>query len=129
MSDIASDIAAFLAAQGFGVWKDANPALNSIFIDEFVDLPDNQIAIFVTGGREPEHEIEGSPVDYPSFDVQVRNLSKNTARTTAQAILELLDGNAIGNLTCWAARSKPDFLGKDGVRYRYLVEFWGFEER
>ncbi len=129
MSDIASDIAAYLDTQGYGKYKNVNPALNTIFIDELIDQPDNIIAIFVSGGREPEHEIEGSPVDYPSFDIQVRNTSKNTARTTAQAILELLDGGTIGNMTVWAARSKPDYLGKEGVRYRYIVEFWGMEER
>lgn len=131
MTDIGTDIAAYLAGQGYGTWKDASPANNTIFLDEYQDLPDNQIVIFLGGGREPD-EVQGSPaaVDYPSLDVQVRNTSKVTARTNAEAIRILLDCATISDATLYAAASAVVYLGKDDTnRHRFVAMFTVAKER
>ena len=131
MTDIGTDIAAYLAAQGYGTWKNATPANNTIFLDEFQDLPANQIVVFLGGGREPD-EVQGSPaaVDYPSLDVQVRNTSKATARASAEAIRILLDCATISDATLYAAASAVVYLGKDDTnRHRFVAMFTVAKER
>lgn len=131
MTDIGTDVAAYLAGQGYGVWKNSTPANNTIFLDEFQDLPANQIVIFLGGGREPD-EVQGSTkaVDYPSLDVQVRNTSKATARASAEAIRILLDCATISSATLYAAASAPIYLGKDDTnRHRFVAMFTAAKER
>ncbi|MFA5409516.1 MAG: minor capsid protein [Bacilli bacterium] len=131
MADIGTDVAAYLAAQGYGIWKNANSSLNTIFLDEFQDLPDNQIVLFTGGGLEPD-EVQGSAaaVDYPSLDVQVRNSSKATARTKAEEIRVLLDCITINDATLYNASSAPVYLGRDDTnRHRFVVMFTVVKER
>jgi hypothetical protein len=127
---LVDDIANYLAAQGYGVYNDANPALNSIFIDEFQDSPANQIVIFPNGGRAPSEVMGGAPVDYPGIDIQIRNTSKATARATAEAIRQLLDASDIGIQSFFCDQSYPVYLEKDNSnRYRYAVVFSTIIER
>lgn len=120
-----SDIAEYLDAQGKGEFANANPALNSIFLDEWQDQPDNQIVVLCTGGQEPLAEMGGNSVDYPYFDIQVRNTSKATARTTAEAIRVLLDGyTTVNGATIWNMAPMMLFLGKDDSnRYKFGLYF------
>lgn len=119
-----SDIAVYLEAQGYGIYANANPALNTIFLDEFQDQPDNQIVIFGNGGRRPEGFSSGSIIEWPSVDIQIRNTSKTTARSTCEAIRRLLEDNTGINGVDWTLNqlSYPVFLGKDNSnRYRFAI--------
>jgi len=115
LTDIGEALAAYLDSQGYGEWKNTNPALNTIFRDELPDLPDNCIGIWINNGRSPEH-YTGGAIEYPIADIIVRNTSKVTARSTAEAIrrLFLLAANLGGDsLFEMAAGSYPVYLGKD----------------
>lgn len=125
MTFIGNDIAAYLAAQGYGTIG------TDIFLDELQDLPADQIAVFTGGGVAPD-EIQGSPdaVDYPNLDVQVRSISKATARTDAEAIRILLDCATISDATLYAASSAPIYLGRDdNNRHRFVATFTAIKER
>ncbi len=128
MSDPGDDLAAYLDAQGYGGWKNATPALNTIFRDELPDLPANCIGIWINNGRHPEHYTASASVgviEYPIADIIVRNASKATARSTAEAIRQLfsLSANLGGNsLFEVAAGSYPVYLGKDDSnRYKFSI--------
>jgi hypothetical protein len=125
MTDLGTDIATYLVAQGYGTIG------TDIFLDELHDLPADQIAVFTGGGAEPD-EVQGSTraVDYPSLDVQVRSTSKATARTDAEAIRILLDCNTINDATLYAASSAPIYLGRDdNNRHRFVATFTAAKER
>jgi hypothetical protein len=127
---IPSDIATYLAAQGYGVYANVNPALNTIFQDEFQDQPSNQIVLFFGGSRAPAEVMGGDAVDYPAIDIQVRNTSKATARSTAEALRVLLDCQEINGASLFDDLSAPVFLGKDeSNRYRFVITFSITKER
>lgn len=124
--DPGEDLAEYLDAQGYGQWKNANPALNTIFRDELPDLPANCIGIWINNGREPEHMSDGSVTEFPIADLIIRNTSKATARSTAEAIRRLfsLSANLSGSeyLFEMAAGSYPVYLGKDDSnRYKFSI--------
>ena len=124
MSDPGDDLAAFLDARGYGKWKNANPALNTIFRDELPDLPANCIGIWINNGQSPDH-YTGGAIEHPIADIIVRNISKATARSTAEAIRQhfLLAANLGGDSVYEsAAGSYPVYLGKDDSnRYKFSV--------
>lgn len=129
MSDPGEDLAAYLDAQGYGKWKNASPALNTIFRDELPDLPANCIGIWINNGRRPEHYSSSGgngAIEHPIADIIVRNTSKATARSTAEAIRRLfsLSANLGGNsLFEAAAGSYPVYLGKDDSnRYKFSID-------
>lgn len=126
-----SDVAQYLDAQGKGEYANATPALNSIFLDEWQDQPDNQIVVLSSGGQEPSAVMGGASVDYPYFDIQVRNTSKATARTTAEAIRVLLDGyTTVNGATVWNMAPSMMYLGKDDSnRYKFGLYFRCVVER
>ena len=124
MSDPGDDLAAYLDSQGYGEWKNSNPALNTIFRDELLDLPDNCIGIWINNGRPPEH-YSGGVLEHPIADIIVRNTSKATARSTAEAIRQLFSLSAsLGGDSLFeaAAGSYPIYLGKDDSnRYKFSI--------
>jgi hypothetical protein len=126
-----SDVATYLDQQGYGKYANVVPALNSIFLDEYQDTPDNQIVVLSSGGREPSAVMGGSSVDYPYFDIQVRNTSKATARTNAEVTRRLLDGyTTVNGCTVWDMISAPVYIGKDDSnRYKFALTFRCIVER
>lgn len=124
MSDPGDDLAAYLDAQGYGKWKNATPALNTIFRDELPDLPANCIGIWINNGQPSEH-YTGGAIEHPIADIIVRNTSKATARSTAIAIRRLfrLAANLGGDSVFEAAAgSYPIYLGKDDSnRYKFSI--------
>jgi hypothetical protein len=119
---LVADIAAYLVSQGFGTLG------TSIFLDELLDSPDNQIAVFGSGikGTEFASGDNGQVLEYPYFDVHVRNTSKATARTTMENIRQLLRYNTeISGY--WLICGTPpyhEYFGKDeSNRYRYAAFF------
>lgn len=122
--DPGADLAAYLETAGYGQWKDANPALNTIFRDELPDLPANCIGIWINNGRSPEH-YSGGVLEHPIADIIVRNTSKATARSTAEAIRQLfsLSTNLGGGCVFEkSAGSYPTYLGKDDSnRYKFSI--------
>lgn len=124
MSDPGDDLAAYLDTLGYGQWKNASPALNTIFRDELPDLPANCIGIWINNGRSPEH-YTGGAIEHPIADIIVRNTSKATARSTAEAIRQLFSLSAsLGGDSLFeaAAGSYPIYLGKDDSnRYKFSI--------
>jgi hypothetical protein len=122
---IPTDIAAYLQAQGYGTYG------TDIFLDEFQESIADQIVLFFGGSRSPD-EVQGggAAVDYPAIDIQVRNTSKSTARSTAEAIRVLLDCRDISGATLYDDLSAPVYLGKDeSDRYRFVLTFSIAKER
>lgn len=122
MSDVASDIAAYLATQGYGTVG------TSIFMDELQDQPANQIVVFNSGGSPIQSVDSHTIISY--FDVHVRNTSKATARSKAIEIRDLL-GSKKGIANCQAIMIQPpvmEYFGKDATgRHRYGVFFRAFD--
>lgn len=122
--DPGADLAAYLETAGYGQWKNANPALNTIFRDELPDLPANCIGIWINNGRGPEHYC-GGVLEHPVADLIVRHTSKATARSTAEAIRRLfsLSTNLGGDYVFEkAAGSSPTYLGKDDSnRHKFSI--------
>jgi hypothetical protein len=118
---LASDVGAYLAAQGLGTVG------TDIFYYEFPDSPANCICIIPFATRVPRIILGGTDnIDYPGVQVQVRNTSKSTAESNAETIRETLHLAPISNVVqCVTTRSHPVFLGKDesNPRYRFSVDF------
>ena len=123
-ADIGADIATYLQAQGIGVWKNATPVNNTIFLDELPDLPANCIGIWINNGRSPEH-YSGGVLEHPIADLIIRDTSKATARSTAEAIRRLfsLSTNLGGDYVFEkAAGSFSTYLGKDDSnRHKFSI--------
>ena len=123
-ADIGADIATYLQAQSLGVWKNATPANNTIFLDEFQDQPDNQIMIAGAGGLGPvvtKHSI----TDPPQVQIYVRNTSKATARTTAETIRQAL-ALKVGVIRqhIYTLDDQPIYLRRDDShRYIFVLRF------
>ena len=124
MSDPGDDLAAYLDTMGYGKFKNANPALNTIFTDEFQDQPDNQIMIRGAGGLGPIISTD-SVTARPQYQIYVRNMSKATARANAEAIrqgLTLQKGvirQVIHTLDDHPIYSRKD----DSNRYIFILRF------
>jgi hypothetical protein len=124
LTDIGETLAAYLDTQGYGEWKNASPALNTIFRDELPDMPANCIGIWINNGQSPDH-YTGGAIEHPIADLIIRNTSKATARSTAEAIRQhfLLSAHLGGDSLFEAtAGSYPVYLGKDDSnRYKFSV--------
>jgi len=126
-ADIGADIATYLQAQSLGVWKNATPANNTIFLDELPDLPADCIGIWINNGKRPEHfcGADLGVLEYPIADIIVRNASKATARDRAETIRQLFSLSAnLGNeyVAEMAAGSYPVYLGRDDSnRHKFSV--------
>ena len=123
MTDIGTDIAAYLAAAGYGTVG------TSIFVDELQDLPANQIAVFGSGGPDPIQSVDGHTI-LSYFDVHVRNTSKATARASAIAIRDLLGSKKGigGHQAILLHMPIMTYFGKDPTgRHRYAVFFSAFD--
>lgn len=123
---IVADIATYLASNGYGIWKNADPAINTIFLDEFQDMPDNQIAIFGSG-HEGFQVVSGPCIlENVYFDIQVRNVSKATARMITDNIRKLLRYNleVPGYYKILGTPPYFKYLGKDdNNRYKFAAFF------
>ena len=122
-----ADIAAYLDTLGYGKYNNVTPSLNSIFLDEWQDSPANQIIVIASRGLLPWHASGGSVFRIPGLDIQVRNASKATARSTSQAILLALDNklNIAGHQAIFADCSGPVYLGVDtSNRHKFVILFF-----
>jgi len=121
-TDVISDIASYLDTGGYG------KVGTSIFIEELQDQPDNQIAVFGSGGRTIQSTDGHTILSY--FDVHIRNTSKATARSKAIEIRDYL-GSAKSVANRQAILLQPpviEYFGKDSMnRHRYGVFFAAFD--
>ena len=124
MSDPGEDLAEYLDAQGFGEWKNASPALNTIFLDEFQDMPANQIMIRGAGGIGPIITTD-SVTARPQVQIYVRNTSKASARANAEAIrLALSIQTDVIRQAIHTLDDQPIYLYKDASnRYIFVLRF------
>lgn len=123
-----NEVIAWLQAQGFGT------AGTDLFLEGFEDLPLNQVVVFSDRGKEPDHSIGDTPIDYPRFSIQVRGgplaAEKDAAYTKAKNILEALDGSDIGAFTVWASFSPPVNVETERMDcVRYVVSYHALGER
>lgn len=107
-----TDIAARLAAQGFGTVG------TNIFVDYKPPTPDNIICVFGYAGSPPERTHDSSGNDHPGVQVWVRNTSAGTCRTTIERVYNNLDGLTNTTLTSTFypeinAVQSPMPMGKD----------------
>lgn len=100
-----NEIGSYLEQKGIGVVG------NDIFFAQVPENPDDIIAIFETGGFEPELLFD-KVIEYPTFQIWVRGLDYETARSKIQAIFELLSGNTEIYPLIHAMQS-PVSLGQD----------------
>ena len=120
-----SDIAAKLVAVGYGtaIGTDIFPFL-------FPPSPLKCICIFPLGGRIPD-EVQGDTgIDYPGFQIQVRDIDLEQAASDAEAIRLALNDTTAGNYTMFTTRSQaidvtsPDDLqATNGPLWRFSVDF------
>lgn len=124
MTDIGEALAAYLDTHGYGKWKSANPALNTIFRDEFQDQPDNQIMIRGAGGAGPIISTD-SITARPQYQIYVRNTSKATARANAEAIrLDLALQKGVIRQVIHTLDDHPIYSHKDDSnRYIFILRF------
>lgn len=65
---------------------------SAIFSGDYPDSPNNLVALYQTGGKNPAHSYEKRQFENPSFQVRVRNASYAAMITAAEAIKDALDG-------------------------------------
>jgi hypothetical protein len=84
---LCEDIAAFLAASGFGA------VATNIFTGDLPASPDAAIAVDEYAGQQPEQVLDGAAsiaVEMPRVQIRVRHATKATAKSTARQIFALL---------------------------------------
>jgi hypothetical protein len=124
-----SDIAARLAAQGFGTVG------TNIFVNYKPPTPDNLIVVSGYAGQAPERTHDTSGNARPSVQVWVRNTSAANGRTIIGNIWNNLDG--LSNITLSStfypaidAISSPESTGKDeNGRQEYATNFSTIQRR
>jgi hypothetical protein len=84
---IIDDLADYIVSEGIEI-DGVDLALGTNFFKGYLpDDEDDCVAIFDTGGLEPDMEL---PTGDPTFQILVRSSSYETAHTTIQAIADLL---------------------------------------
>lgn len=120
-----SDIIAKLTTLGF---------ITAIGVDcwplRFPPAPLDCIIIIPMSGRVPSEEMGGYGIDFPGFQIQVRNIVELTALANAEAIRLALNGATAGAYSIFTTRSQPsdvtsdaDLAATDGACYRFSVDF------
>lgn len=126
MIDMLDEIGAYLQAKGKGTVN------ADLFLAELPDKKkvgnhevdvDNCIAIYETGGFEPELYFEGENEEYPTFQVIVRDKSYRSGFQKIRGIYKLLHGDtSLFPLT--EAQQPPAPIGQDDKkRWEFSVNF------
>jgi len=120
------EISAYLQTQGKGTVN------TDIFLGELPDVKkvgnkeidiDNCIAIFETGGYEPELNFDNDNAEFPTFQVMARNRLYKTGRQKIQEIYKLLHGNT-SLFPLIEAQQPPTPIGQDDKkRWEFSVNF------
>ena len=82
------------------------------------------------GAKPPAEEMGGNGVDFPSFQIQVRNTNIQTAHDNAEAIRLALNNTTVGNYAIFTTRSEPqdvtsddDLVAITGPIFRVSIDF------
>lgn len=112
--------------------EDKGTVDTDIFLGELPDMKkkgnvevnvDNCIAIFDTGGFEPGLYFEGENVDYPTFQIMVRDKSYKAGLQKIRDIYKLLHGNT-SLFPLIEAQQPPAPIGQDNKkRWEFSVNF------
>ncbi len=120
-----SDVAAALIAGGF-----ATALGTDLFPRRFPPSPLKCIMIKELDGKVPSEEMGGDGVDYPGFQIQVRDIDEAQAQADAEAIRLALNDTTQGSYSIFTTRSQPsdvtspeDLAATDGPVYRFSVDF------
>ncbi|MBZ4662770.1 MAG: hypothetical protein JG776_452 [Caloramator sp.] len=115
------EIGSYLEQKGIGVVGE------DVFFAQIPENPDNLIAIFETGGYEPELLFDKA-IEYPTFQIWVRGLGYEETRNRIQEIFKLLNGNT-DIYPLIKAMQSPVSLGLDeNNRWEFSVNFKVFKE-
>ena len=118
---LVSDIAAALVAGGHGT------ALGTDIFAYVWPASMTGYLIIPLAGRLPSEEMGGNGIDYPGFQIQVKNASMATAEANAEAIRVYLNGSTRGSYSIFTTRSAPVHISSpediEAGYYRFSVDF------
>lgn len=123
---LVSDIAAKLVSSSL-----ATALGTDIFAYRFPSSPLNAICIIPMSLKEPDPLLGSNSLDYPAFQIQVRNTNVKTAESSAEMIRTTLDYATLsGYVYIRTTRSRPvdltnpdDLTVTGGPAYRFSVDF------
>lgn len=120
-----SDITAALISLGY-----ATALGTDLFPWRFPPAPLACIVIIPMSGKTPREVMGADGVDFPGFQIQVRDTVELDAYNDAEAIRLDLNGSTAGNYSIFTTRSQPsdvtspeDLAATDGPVYRFAVDF------
>ena len=120
-----SDIVAGLVAIGY-----ATAIGTDVWPNRFPSSPLKCVMIKAMPGQIPSEEMGGDGIDYPGFQIQVRDIDQEQAMLDADAIRLGLNNSTRGEYTVFTTRSAPidltnpaDLEATDGPVYRFSVDF------
>lgn len=115
MGSMASDVARYLAANGFGSITSPGPTITSNFMS---DTPDNQIGVYDQMGEPPARGMSRVDHEVRNLQILVRNLNPAAGELIARNVWKFLDMKV--DLTIEStrylsilAKSSPFALGSD----------------
>lgn len=101
-----------------------------IFKYRFPLSPANCLCIIPMSIKTPDEEQGGDGIDYPGFQLQIRDTNEHTAFTNAEAIRLALNDSVIGEYAVFTTRStavsvtnEDDLHTTEGSLYRFAVDF------
>ena len=119
--NLISDIAAALVAGGYAT------ALGTDIFAYLWPIGMTGYLIVPLAGRLPSEEMGGNGIDYPGFQIQVKNVSMAAAEANAEAIRVYLNGSTRGNYSIFTNRSAPVHISSpediEAGYYRFSVDF------
>jgi hypothetical protein len=124
--NVLDEIGTYLQTQGIGIVN------SDIFLGELPDVKkvndkdlniDNCIAVFETGGFEPDLTFDNDNAEYPTFQVIVRDRSYQDCAEKISSIYKLLHGNT-SLFPLIIAQQPPAPIGQDDKkRWEFSVNF------
>lgn len=118
-----SDIVTALVALGYTSGTD-------LFALRFPAAPLKCICIILLDGKVPSEEMGGAGIDYPAFQIQVRDIDPEQAIDDAEAIRLALNDSTRGSYSIFTTRSQPsnvtspeDLSAAGGPLFRFAVDF------
>lgn len=127
MADFFNEIADYMADAS--VAPDIGTVATDIFIGELPPSPDNCVAIFGLPGQVIGDQREVAPLQFPRFQVIVRNTNYDTASAKMQDVRTKLHGKYGVDLASWRvlrchAEQEGGPIGSDDQnRFEFSINF------
>lgn len=126
MNDLLNELASYLEDQGVGVF-DADSGRN-IFVDFIPPDPASLVALLYATGPTIGAQREVADLQFPRFQVFVRNVSHDDGSDKLQAVREALHGKYGLVLAHWRvirchADQEGGWIGKEGGLHEFSINF------